>query len=48
MKPGLALVDGKLGIWISAADVKPYFHGIRLFFGNVFDFSNLLVHGDYM
>jgi hypothetical protein len=41
------LVDGKLGLWISTVDVKPYFHERRLFFGNGFDFSNLLVHGDY-
>jgi hypothetical protein len=41
------LVDEKLELWISAADVKPYFHGLRLFFRNGFDFSNLLIHGDY-
>jgi hypothetical protein len=41
------LVDEKLGLWISTADVKPYFHGLQLFFGNGFDFGNLLVHGDY-
>jgi hypothetical protein len=41
------LVDGKLGLWISAADVKPYFHGLWLFFGNGFDFGNLLVHENY-
>jgi hypothetical protein len=41
------LVDGKLEFWISTADVKPHFHGLRLFFGNGFDFGNLLVHEDY-
>jgi hypothetical protein len=41
------LVGGKLGLWISTADVKPYFYGHRLFFENGFDFSNLLVRGDY-
>jgi hypothetical protein len=40
------LVDGKLRLWISTVDVKPYFHGLWLFFENGFDFSNLLVHGD--
>jgi hypothetical protein len=41
------LVDGKLGLWISTADVKPQFHRRRLFFGNGFDFGNLLAHEDY-
>jgi hypothetical protein len=41
------LVDGKLRLWISTADVKPYFHERRRFFGNGFGFGNLLVHGDY-
>jgi hypothetical protein len=41
------LVDGKLGLWISTTDVKPYFHGCRRFFRNGFGFGNLLVHGDY-
>jgi hypothetical protein len=41
------LVGGKLGLRIITADVKPYFHRCRRFFGNGFGFGNLLVHGDY-
>jgi hypothetical protein len=41
------LVDGKLRLWVNTTNVKPHFHGRRLFFGNGFGFGNLLVHGDY-
>jgi hypothetical protein len=41
------LVDEKLGLWVSTANFKTYFHGRRLFFENGFNFGNLLVHGDY-
>jgi hypothetical protein len=47
MYPGLALVDGKFRFRVSTTNVKSHLHGRRLFFGDGFNFGNLLVHGDY-
>jgi hypothetical protein len=41
------LVDGKFRLWVSTANIKFHLHGRWLFFGDGFDFGNLLVHGDY-
>jgi hypothetical protein len=47
MHPGLALVDGKFRFWVSTTTVKSHLHGHQLFFGDGFNFDNLLIHGDY-
>jgi hypothetical protein len=47
MHPGLALVDGKFRFRFSTTNVKSHLHGRWLFFGDGFNFDNLLVHGDY-
>jgi hypothetical protein len=47
MHPGLALVDGKFRVRVSTTNVKSHLHRRRLFFGDGFNFGNLLVHGDY-
>jgi hypothetical protein len=41
------LVGGKLRLGISTTDVKPYFHGRRLFFGDGFGFGTFLFYGNY-
>jgi hypothetical protein len=47
MHPRLALVDGDFRFRVSSTDVKSHLHGRRLFFGDGFNFGNLLVHEDY-
>jgi hypothetical protein len=47
MHPGLALVDGKIRFRVSTTNVKSHLHGHWLFFGDGFNFENLLVHEDY-
>jgi hypothetical protein len=47
MHPGLALVDGMFRFRVSTTNVKSHLHGCWLFFGDGFDFDNLLVHRDY-
>jgi hypothetical protein len=47
MHPGLALVDGKFRFRVSTTNVKSHLHERWLFFGNRFDFDNLLVYRDY-
>jgi hypothetical protein len=41
------LVSGKLRLGFSTADVKPYFHGRRFFFGDGFGFGTFLFYGNY-
>jgi hypothetical protein len=46
MHPALALVDGKFRFRVSTTNVKSSLHERRLFFGDGFNFGNLLVPGD--